>query len=81
MAKPEGRIAEPAALFIRLRPLARQGGHAGRAAGEVARKPDLKRLAGHTGEDITVADLKTGQQTSFNYMERVLGPATDQGIE
>jgi len=78
MAEREGGIAEPAALFIRLRPLARQGGHAGRVKGEAARKPDLKRLAGHTAEDITVADLKTGQQTSFNYMERVLGPATDQ---
>ena len=45
-------------MFVRIRPLAEEGGHAARKAGEDVRKSDLKRLKSYDGSGVTVSDLR-----------------------
>ena len=67
-------ITSPASMFVRIRPLAKEGGHASRKAGEKAAKSDLKRLKTFSDSCVTVKDLKTGQDQDYEYMKQVILP-------
>ena len=62
-------ISEAASLYVRVRPLARTGGHAKR--GDKGKRPELKRVAGWGEEGVVVED-RAGASTAFDYMDTVL---------
>ena len=62
-------ISEAASLYVRVRPLARTGGHAKR--GDKSKRPELKRVAGW-GEEGVVVEERAGARTTFDYMDTVL---------
>ena len=62
-------ISEAASLYVRVRPLARTGGHAKR--GDKSKRPELKRVAGWGEEGVVVED-RAGARTTFDYMDTVL---------
>ena len=66
-------ISEAASLYVRVRPLARTGGHAKR--GDKAKRPELKRVAGWGEEGVVVED-RAGARTTFDYMDTVLTMVT-----
>jgi len=76
---PDSGIMESSAsMFVRIRPLAEEGGHAARKEGEDVRKSDLKRLKTYGGSSVTVSDLKTGKDHEYDYMNQVILPEDSQ---
>ena len=65
-------------MYVRVRPLADQGGHAARREGENTTKQDLKRLKSFDRRKVTVTDLKTSKEQEYNFMEQVILPEDTQ---
>ena len=71
-------IDSTASMFVRIRPLAEEGGHASRKSGEKSLKSDLKRLKAFNKSFVTVKDLKTDQDHDYKYMKHVIMPDDSQ---
>ena len=71
-------IDSTASMFVRIRPLAEEGGHSSRKSGEKSLKSDLKRLKAFNKSFVTVKDLKTDQDHDYKYMKHVIMPDDSQ---
>ena len=71
-------IESNASMFVRIRLLAEEGGHASRKYGEKSFESDLKLLKAFNESCVTVKDIKTKQDHDYEYMKHVIMPDDSQ---